>query len=153
MKKPTKESDYRVDMYQYFQKHGVNEKAIKLAIEDYKGLHRKGTKIVKPKSHTPIVKPNKVDYDKYLLSDLWRLIIRPRIVTRDNNKCRVCENEECLQVHHIDYSPDTLAGKRDTSLITLCSVCHKEVEFNEMEEKRGYSEKYHKLQQMLGITD
>jgi len=65
-------------------------------------------------------------YKAYLASKLWKRI-RQRILRRDNSTCQAClEPAKC--VHHIDYSEQTLAGKSDLSLISLCNTCHYKIE-------------------------
>lgn len=65
---------------------------------------------------------NKPDYDRYLDSDEWR-ILRRRILDRDENTCQDC-GDAAMQVHHLSYSWEVMAGKDDTQLVSLCKPCH-----------------------------
>lgn len=48
--------------------------------------------------------------------------IRKRILHRDESRCRICNKDYELHVHHIDYNRKNNIEK---NLVTLCSVCHK----------------------------
>jgi len=65
----------------------------------------------------------------------WKQI-RLSIIKRDNNKCRICESEERLQVHHIvpyRITQDNSEG----NLITLCLSCHNKEEWSYYKSKKG----------------
>lgn len=69
-----------------------------------------------------------VTYRAYLRGRFWRAV-RIRVLKRDHNQCQVClERAEC--VHHIDYKQKTLWGEQDSSLISLCNLCHHAVEWD-----------------------
>jgi 5-methylcytosine-specific restriction endonuclease McrA len=65
-----------------------------------------------------------MDKNKFRSSAAWKHK-RAEILKRDHNMCKICCNEEGLQVHHI-YSLDTHWQLRldDNNLITLCEQCH-----------------------------
>lgn len=81
-----------------------------------------------------------MDYSKYLQSTLW-IKIREWVFQRDKFSCVVClrsqmgKNDE-FDVHHRSYDLETLEGKRDGQLITLCRKCHKKIEYYANGEKR-----------------
>ena len=56
----------------------------------------------------------------------WTPELRRKIRKRDNHKCQVCmktqsEEEQDLQVHHIDYNKENC---EKNNLISLCMACH-----------------------------
>jgi len=53
---------------------------------------------------------------------------RLHIIERDEYRCRWCQSESNLEVHHSIYFNLDPWEYRDESLITLCSVCHSETE-------------------------
>ena len=61
------------------------------------------------------------DYDRFLHSDEWQKQ-RRKIISRDNNACRICRSKERLCVHHIGYSDELMLD--DKNLVTLCEKCH-----------------------------
>lgn len=63
----------------------------------------------------------KIDYKKYLKSDYWK-DIKEQVHKRDNYKCRLCNSENNLQVHHKTY--EFLGNENLEELITLCKKCH-----------------------------
>ena len=65
---------------------------------------------------------NKIDYKKYLKSDYWKGI-KKQIHERDEYKCRLCNSEENICVHHRTYK--NLGNEKLEDLITLCEKCHK----------------------------
>jgi hypothetical protein len=67
----------------------------------------------------------------YLRSPLWRDTIRPRILQRDQNRCRHCGSETNIEVHHRAYTSSVMKGQDDDLLISLCANCHRRVEFDE----------------------
>lgn len=53
--------------------------------------------------------------------------IRKKVLIRDGNRCRICENTKGLHVHHI--IPLKIShSNEDLNLVTLCRSCHKMVE-------------------------
>jgi hypothetical protein len=61
------------------------------------------------------------DYKDYLKSDYWKYIKR-EVHERDGYKCRQCNSEDNLCVHHLKY--DNLYNEDLNYLITLCKKCH-----------------------------
>ena len=66
-------------------------------------------------------------YDEYLTSPLWR-DIRLRKLKEDGH-CYGCGRPGCWQVHHADYSRETLLGESLIGLRTICDGCHRWAEF------------------------
>lgn len=69
-------------------------------------------------------------YREYLASTLWKTISKA-VLARDYCKCRTkgCTRNFPRQVHHTSYTLRNLLGIETGSLVTLCSLCHEEVEF------------------------
>jgi hypothetical protein len=76
-------------------------------------------------------------YTGYLASDLWKRI-REKVLRRDCKICRLCGKEAC-QVHHKGYGRKVLIGSDLNALVSLCSSCHGEVEFDENRRKRSFA--------------
>jgi hypothetical protein len=70
------------------------------------------------------------EHQEYLESELWRCIIRPRVIERDRHQCLLCGWRQCLQVHHRSYCESVMAGVADHKLVTLCEGCHRQIEFD-----------------------
>ncbi|MEX0739809.1 MAG: hypothetical protein WD071_10760 [Pseudohongiella sp.] len=74
-----------------------------------------------------------MEYEQYLRSTLWKKI-REWVLERDGATCTVCQskhynpNKDGMEIHHRDYSIDTLEGRHDAMLVTLCPRCHHKVE-------------------------
>lgn len=70
------------------------------------------------------------NYQEYLNSILWK-IIRKHVLYRDVRFCRSrrCNNKSNI-VHHLNYNVPTLIGQSPQTLITVCSECHQEIEFD-----------------------
>jgi len=80
-----------------------------------------------------------MDYrQEYLYSKLW-LKIRKRILKRDNQICAFCEGSANI-VHHRSYERDVLEGKADQMLVSLCSVCHEYIHFDNKGLRRSLEE-------------
>ena len=81
-------------------------------------------------------------YQDYLQSSEWKILSR-LARERDGYKCRICNSDNQLNVHHRVY-PDKLGTEPLSDLITLCSDCHdlyhtKENNINSETGKRCYS--------------
>ena len=61
-------------------------------------------------------------YHEYLLTEVWYKK-RTNIIRRDDNRCRICNSNGILHVHHRCY-PKVLGEELDADLITLCENCH-----------------------------
>ena len=92
----------------------------------------------------------------YLREPLWLETIRPRILDRDDHRCRVCNSIDHIQVHHRSYDNDVMRGENDEKLITLCRKHHIEIEFSEYygdgderNKKRNRRDVELKLQELL----
>ncbi len=62
------------------------------------------------------------EYYEYLQTGIW-FKIRDSVVLRDEEKCRICNSEDSLNVHHRCY-PEVYGKERKVDLITLCRKCH-----------------------------
>ena len=60
-------------------------------------------------------------YRRYLRSKTWRRK-REKVLKRDEYRCRICNSELRLQVHHRTYKD--LWHERQVDLITICKACH-----------------------------
>lgn len=67
-------------------------------------------------------------YLEYLKSEDWKTI-RLRILQKTPDCC-VC-GHKAFHVHHMSYDIETLLGLKDFCLVSLCDVCHKDIEFLE----------------------
>lgn len=68
-------------------------------------------------------------YEAYLASDLWKSI-RERVMKKDGFKCRICGDRAVL-VHHNLYRRRELLGQSIKGMRSLCSRCHKDIEFSD----------------------
>jgi hypothetical protein len=61
--------------------------------------------------------------DRFMKSSLWRKVIRPKILKRDNYTCQYCgyRSEKGMQVNHIDGNPK---DNDDNNLEVICQMCH-----------------------------
>ncbi len=78
-----------------------------------------------------LIKKAHGSYAGLLLSTEWR-DKRKEILKRDQNKCRICNSTEELQVHHRQYHYSLVLRKfrkpweyPNNLLISLCKKCHK----------------------------
>jgi len=62
-----------------------------------------------------------------LKTTTWKEI-RQSVITRDNSRCRICQSDKSLIVHHIDSWSKSKNDSPD-NLITLCRSCHYKVEW------------------------
>ena len=63
------------------------------------------------------------NYKTYINSRRWKSLSR-KIKNRDGNKCKLCDSERILEVHHLSYV--RLGKERGADLVTLCQSCHAE---------------------------
>lgn len=85
-------------------------------------------------------------YYKSLQNKKW-IEKRKLVLERDNNKCTICGNTQNLCVHHTFYWSNKYCPAYDypiSSLITLCSSCHKEYHLNCETPKKTYVKKVYK---------
>lgn len=68
-----------------------------------------------------------LSYEEYLASPLWQGIRLRKL--KEDNHCWGCGRPGCWQVHHADYSRETLLGESLMGLRTICDRCHKWAEF------------------------
>lgn len=74
-------------------------------------------------------------YAEYISSELW-LTIRKRVLDRDGWHCRFCGQRGSGIVHHIQYTKGNLSGSHLKHMVTVCSCCHRKVEFTRGGTKR-----------------
>jgi len=77
-------------------------------------------------------------YDEYLQSDLWRRI-RKKAMRANDRQCVLC-GATATEVHHTDYSEETLLGKNPDALLPLCNTCHAIAEFDTEGDKRSLNQ-------------
>lgn len=63
----------------------------------------------------------KMPYEEYLQTPEWKQK-REKVLARDEHRCRVCDSDEKLQVHHRTYA--RRGGEDLNDLTTLCGPCH-----------------------------
>ena len=82
------------------------------------------TKTGKQKSFNwPSIQKDTIDYQQYICSKEWNQSkARLTTLSNDNYSCRMCNNSETLEVHHITYA--NLGNETINDLCTLCSKCH-----------------------------
>ena len=56
-------------------------------------------------------------YNQYLKSDLWREVIKPKVLAEHDRKCFVCGSKKNLEIHHMDYNTQNLSGKNTNNMI------------------------------------
>ena len=78
-------------------------------------------------------------YAAYLQSPLWKKI-RTKVLERDKYECYCCL-ERADQVHHSIYDIHQLSGGSLKGLFSLCSFCHRKIEFDEKGVKRTSAER------------
>ena len=69
------------------------------------------------------------EYDRYLKSWRWRMVIRPIRLWLDGYRCVACHARRRLQVHHASYKNrgDWAIWEEIADCITLCDACHEGV--------------------------
>ena len=81
-----------------------------------------------------------MDYDsEYRKTQLWKKVIKPRILKRDNRICRSCGGSGNI-VHHRSDDRDVLEGHNDEMLVTVCEPCHDIIHFEEDGTKRSFTD-------------
>lgn len=80
------------------------------------------------KRSPPPQRKKRVKGSKYLSKE-WRNL-RARVLRRDKGWCRMCDQREATQVHHLEYGKGR--GVKSllvpiTDLIAVCGPCHKAV--------------------------
>jgi len=63
-----------------------------------------------------------MSYQDYLESRGWKLL-RLAAIIRDRYKCRCCNRQNYLQVHHLRY-PANLGDDSVDNLVTMCAKHH-----------------------------
>ena len=85
----------------------------------------------------PKVESRTTDRD-YYESPLWKRI-RLRVLKRDNRICKRCGGEATL-VHHRNYDQETLQGRADENLVSLCEGCHNFIHLDDQDHARSWPE-------------
>lgn len=75
-------------------------------------------------------------YRDYLTSALWKFIRTAKLSVDPN--CEIC-GIPAAAVHHIRYDRDTLIGKNQRGLVSVCCQCHRDIEFTSAGRKRPFS--------------
>lgn len=88
-------------------------------------------------------------YQEYLKSDDWK-VIRNRKLAKCPD-CILCEGK-ATQVHHLDYSYETILGLLDYRLVQMCGECHGKIEFAGTR-KRTVREATGELYRLAAMTD
>jgi hypothetical protein len=76
-------------------------------------------------------------YAEYLKSDLWKSI-RRQVIKQSPDCFRCGKNAE--HVHHRSYSFDVMIGRKNNELVSTCSICHRNAEYDELGKKKTLSE-------------
>mgnify|MGYP003396071382 CR=1 FL=1 len=67
------------------------------------------------------LRPNDVDYDKYIVSEEWREKA-DAAKERAEHRCQVCNGGRFLDAHHRTY--ERLGNELDSDITVLCRDCH-----------------------------
>lgn len=65
-------------------------------------------------------------YSEFLKSGYW-IMVRNKILKRDNNSCVDCRETKNLHVHHKTYIHHFNEHEHLSDLITLCKSCHERI--------------------------
>jgi uncharacterized protein YlaI len=93
-------------------------------------------------------------YDQYLKTPEWRAK-REEALERDGYRCRLCDSDERLHVHHRTYAR---RGNEDIEdLTTLCEECHerfheKTVQTEQKYQRKEFIERVRKLTKESNIN-
>lgn len=90
------------------------------------------------------------NYQEYLASDLWQSI-RQRVFEQKGKFCNYCKSTNRLQIHHLSYSANVLAGKNIVPLIVVCNECHFKISKIEKEFNINPDMSTWTYKQMIGI--
>jgi hypothetical protein len=101
-------------------------------LEEYTSTHR--AKLARRLEKQSVRSISHISYDQYLRSTLWKSI-REWVIAAQAGRCSICDHA-AEEVHHHEYSDETMWGKRSDELVGLCPRCHHFVEFNEDRTKR-----------------
>lgn len=88
-------------------------------------------------------------YKEYLASPLWAEI-RAKVLERDGGLCRIC-GDKAHAVHHSSYGKHTLSGRNLVSLFSVCSPCHRFIEFDRDGNKVHIREVGHRVYLLLRL--
>lgn len=74
-----------------------------------------------PISPARLAELRSLSYSDYLQTEEWA---RKRLAVwlRDSKRCRICNSNKGIQVHHRDYS--NIGNEPLNDLVTLCRDCH-----------------------------
>ena len=90
------------------------------ALELLKAWERDQTEERKPTSSAPKYKDARIRNSGI---PSWGRI-KKDILKRDEAKCRICDKDYSLHIHHIDYNRQNNAHN---NLVTLCEWCHRHI--------------------------
>lgn len=91
-----------------------------------------------------------LSYERYMKSPLWQKT-RLWVLERDDACCVVCKSK-ASEVHHRNYSEDTLIGRSPDKLVSLCLSCHDRIEkYQSGEKRKDLFEKDRRLSELLSI--
>jgi hypothetical protein len=82
-----------------------------------------------------IVRPLPTSYADYLKSARWAELVAERLAL-DHYRCRACDRDKDLQVHHRRY-PAVLGTETVDDLTTFCRGCHVVIEWFRMGDRRA----------------
>jgi hypothetical protein len=71
-------------------------------------------------------------YKEYLAGKVWSEIRIRQI--KKQSWCTGCGRKAC-QVHHLRYDKATLSGKSSRFIVSICDKCHRQIEFDEYNNK------------------
>jgi len=119
-----------VSQRKYITKQKVNNKSAYNSAKDARLIVRPIIEDILGKSIGKVLDINgkSIDYRHIAFSEKTKT----EILKRDKYKCRICNNEVNLHVHHI--VPRQFGGSHDKdNLITLCAKCHMHIETGDAE--------------------
>ena len=77
---------------------------------------------IEKKLKSPSSPGRRDQYREFLRSPQWREL-KNNAIKRNGNRCRVCNSDRKLEVHH-RYYPKTMGTETLDALTTLCRSCH-----------------------------
>lgn len=125
--RPVKKSDYEAALLIPATRHKRKKKK-KRHVSTVK-QSTQATKQPKPQPRAATNKSPKLSYEEYLESPLWKAI-RNLVLVRADHVCCCCDMR-AIQVHHENYSRETMLGIRTDKLHAICRGCHYEIEFTD----------------------
>lgn len=87
-------------------------------------------------------------YSAYLASPLWKQI-KIKVWAKYGRLC-FCGNS-ATEIHHRNYSLDTMKGKNLAGLIPICNVCHQAISLDKKGIKRSAEDTERELLRLFAI--